>query len=102
VDDFNLTPYAIENTLFGQLLPFTFAGYLNLQAGTTSSTYGFDSNGNPPLELFNYPPAYQLDGGTSPFQIAFTSSSLNSPIECGGSSTSPIYCFTTVLVYKVD
>jgi dolichyl-diphosphooligosaccharide--protein glycosyltransferase len=102
VDDFNLTPYALGNTLFGQMLPFTFAGYYNLASGGTSTTYGFDSNGNPPLELFNYPPTYQLNGGTSPFKIAFTSSSLNSPIQCGGSSTSPIYCFTTVLIYKVD
>lgn len=102
VDGFNLTPNAIDNTLFGQMLPFTFAGYYNLQAGTTSSTYGFDSNGNPPLELFSYPPSYQLNGGTSPFQIAFTSSSLNSPTQCGGSSSQPIYCFTTVLIYKVN
>ena len=87
-DDFNLTPYALQNTLFGQMLPFTLAGYLNLATGETTSTYGFDSNGNPPLELFNYPPTFQLDGGTSPFQIAFTSSSLTSPIECGGSSSS--------------
>jgi dolichyl-diphosphooligosaccharide--protein glycosyltransferase len=102
VDGFNLTPYAIQNTLFGQMLPFTFAGYYNLATGGTSTTYAFDSNGNPPLELFNYPPSYQLNGGTSPFQIAFTSSSLNSPIQCGGSSSQPIYCFTTVLVYKVN
>lgn len=102
VDGFNLTPYAIQNTLFGQMLPFTFAGYYNLATGGTSTTYAFDSNGNPPLELFSYPPSYQLNGGTSPFQIAFTSSSLNSPIQCGGSSSQPIYCFTTVLIYKVN
>lgn len=102
VDDFNLTPYALQNTLFGQLLPFTFNGFYNLATGSISSTYSFDSNGNPPLELFNYPPTYQLNGGTNPFQIVFTSNSLTSPIACGGTSSQPIDCFTTVLVYKVD
>ena len=101
VDGFNLTPYALQNTLFGQMLPFTFAGYYNLQSGQTSTTYTFDSNGNPPLELFNYPPTYQLNGGTSPFQIAFSSSSLTSPVQCGGTSQQPIDCFTTVVVYKL-
>jgi dolichyl-diphosphooligosaccharide--protein glycosyltransferase len=102
VDDFNLTPYTLQNTLFGQLLPFTFAGWYSLTNGTISDQYAFDSNGNPPLQLFNYPPTYQLSGSSSPFQIAFTSSSLNSPIACGGSSTQPIDCFTTVVVYKVN
>jgi dolichyl-diphosphooligosaccharide--protein glycosyltransferase len=102
VDDFNLTPYTLQNTLFGQMLPFTFAGWYSLTNGTITDTYAFDSNGNPPLQLFTYPPAYQLSGSSSPFQIAFTSSSLNSPIACGGSSTQPIDCFTTVLVYKVN
>ena len=102
VDDFNLTPYTLQNTLFGKLLPFTFAGWYSLTNGTISAQYAFDSNGNPPLELFNYPPSYQLSGSSSPFQIAFTSSSLNSPIACGGSSTQPIDCFTTVVVYKVN
>src|SRR6202007_252164 len=27
-DDFNLTPYALQDSLFGQLLPFRHAGYL--------------------------------------------------------------------------
>ncbi len=102
VDDFNLTPYTLQSTLFGQMLPFTFAGWYNLANGTVGGTYSFDSNGNPPLQLFSYPPSYQLSGGTSPFQIAFTSSTLNNPIACGGSSSSPIDCFTSVLVYKVN
>ena len=102
VDDFNLTPYTLQNTLFGQMLPFKFAGWYNLANGTVGSTYSFDSNGNPPLQLFSYPPDYQLSGGTSPFQISFTSSTLNNPIACGGTSSSPIDCFTTVLVYKVN
>ncbi len=102
VDDFNLTPYTLQNTLFGQMLPFTFAGWYSLSNGTVGATYSFDSNGNPPLQLFNPTVTYQLSGSSSPFQIAFTSSSLNSPIACGGSSTSPIDCFTTVLVYKLN
>ncbi len=102
IDDFNLTPEALQNTLFGQMLPFTFGGFYNLATGSIGTTYSADSNGNPPLELFNYPPSYQLNGGTSPFKIAFASSSLSSPIACGGSSTQPINCFTTVLVYKLD
>lgn len=101
VDGFNLNPTGLQDTLFGQMLPFTFAGYYDLASGGTSSSYAFDSNGNPPLELFTYPPSYQLDGGSSPFQIAFTSSSLTSPIQCGGSSQQPIDCFTTVLIYKL-
>jgi dolichyl-diphosphooligosaccharide---protein glycosyltransferase len=101
VDGFNLTPYAIQNTLFGQMLPFTFEGFLNLATGSTSETYSFDSNGNPPLEIFAYPPAYALDGNGSPFQIAFTSNSLNSPTQCGSYQGATAYCFTTVLVYKV-
>lgn len=101
-DGFNLTPYALENTLFGQMLPFTFAGFLNLATGGIGTTYGFDSNGNPPLELFNYPASYQLDGGTSPFKIAFTSASLGSPAECGTFEEEAAYCFTSVLVYQVD
>jgi dolichyl-diphosphooligosaccharide--protein glycosyltransferase len=102
VDDFNLTPYTLQNTLFGKMLPFTFAGWYSLSNGTVGATYSFDSNGNPPLQLFDPAVTYQLSGSSSPFQIAYTSSSLNSPIACGGSSTSPIDCFTTVLVYKLN
>jgi hypothetical protein len=92
----------LQNTLFGKMLPFTFAGWYSLSNGTVGATYSFDSNGNPPLQLFNPAVTYQLSGSSSPFQIAYTSSSLNSPIACGGSSTSPIDCFTTVLVYKLN
>ena len=101
-DDFNLTPYTLQNTLFGKMLPFTFATWLNLANDSTSSTYSFDTNGNPPLQLFSYPATYQLDNSTQPFQIAFTSGSLTSPFACGGTSSNPIDCFTSVLVYKVN
>jgi dolichyl-diphosphooligosaccharide--protein glycosyltransferase len=102
VDDFNLTPYTLQNTLFGQMLPFTFGGWYNLANGSVSATYTFDSNGNPPLQLFSYPITYQLGSSTGPFQVAFASNSLSNPIACGGSSSNPIDCFTSVLVYKVN
>ncbi len=102
VDDFNLTPTALSNTLFGEMIPFTFSSWYSLSNQTTSTTYSFDSNNNPPLELFSYPATYQLNGTASPFQIAYTSPSLTNPIQCGGSSTSPIDCFTSVLVYQLN
>lgn len=101
-DDFNLTPYALQNTLFGKMLPFTPAGYYNLASGTLSSTWSIDSNGNPPLQLFNPPYTFQLQGSNNPFQIAFYSNTLTNPIACGGNSQYPIDCFTTVLIYKVN
>jgi dolichyl-diphosphooligosaccharide--protein glycosyltransferase len=101
-DDFNMQPAALDNTLFGQMLPFTLAGYYGISSGSFSSTYSLDSNGNPPLQLFNAPYSFQLNGGTSPFQIVFHSSSLDNPISCGGSQSQPITCFSTVLIYKVS
>jgi dolichyl-diphosphooligosaccharide---protein glycosyltransferase len=101
-DDFNLTPYALNNTLFGQMLPFQEAGFYNLADGTLSSTWSIDSNGNPPLQLFNSPFNFQLSGSNSLFQEAFYSSSLANPITCGGQAQYPIGCFTTVLIYKVN
>jgi dolichyl-diphosphooligosaccharide--protein glycosyltransferase len=102
VDDFNLTPYTLQNTLFGQMLPFSFGGWYNLANGSVSATYSFDSNGNPPLQLFSYPLTYRLSNSAGPFQVAFASNSLSNPIACGGSSSNPIDCFTSVLVYKVN
>jgi dolichyl-diphosphooligosaccharide---protein glycosyltransferase len=102
VDDFNLTPYTLQNTLFGQMLPFKFAGWLNLVNGTVGSTYSFDSNNNPPVQLFSYPASYQLSGSSSKFSIAFTSSTLSNPVACGGTTSNPIDCFTSVLIYKLN
>ncbi len=101
-DTFNLTPYAVQDTLFGQMLPFTAAGYWNIATGTIHDTWGVDSNGNPPLQLFNSPLSYQLSGTGAPFQLAFASNSLTNPITCGGDSQYPINCFTAVLLYKVN
>ena len=100
-DGFNLTPYALQNTLFGQMIPFTSAGFWNIAAGTLHDSWGVDSNGNPPLQLFNSPATFQLSGTGAPFQEVFASDSLANPITCGGTSHDPIQCFTTVLVYKV-
>ena len=101
-DGFNLTPYAVQNTLFGQMLPFTSAGFWNLATGTIHDSWGVDSNGNPPLQLFNSPSTFQLTGSASPFQEVFASNSLQTPITCGGTSSNPIDCFTSVLLYKVN
>jgi dolichyl-diphosphooligosaccharide--protein glycosyltransferase len=101
-DGFNLTPYALQNTLFGEMLPFTFSGFWNLATGTIHDTWAVDSNGNPPLQLFNAPYTFQLSGSTSPFQEVFASNSLQNPITCGGTSSYPVDCFTTVLLYKVS
>ena len=97
-DDFNLTPYALQNTLFGQMLPFTFAGWYDLASNNLTQSYSLDSNGNPPLQLFNSPYGFQLQGNSSLFSLAFSSSSLSSPISCG----SQVGCFTTILLYKVS
>lgn len=98
-DDFNLTPTGL-NTVFGQMLPFQFAGYYDLQnqTATVTSRYSLDSRtGAPPLQLFYAPYAPSLTGGTSPFKIVFHSSSLDNPLACG----TGVSCFSTVLIYRV-
>jgi dolichyl-diphosphooligosaccharide---protein glycosyltransferase len=110
VDDFNLTPYAMTNSLFGQLLPFTSAGYIyESGSGSTesiqfSTTYTFSSNGAPPLQAFNYPSTFNYgSNSTGPFRLAYVSPSLanavngNSP--CPGNSN--LQCFNTILVYQL-
>jgi dolichyl-diphosphooligosaccharide---protein glycosyltransferase len=99
-DDFNLTPTGLQ-TVFGQMLPFQFAGYYDIynSSATVTRTYSLDSStGAPPLQLYYAPYYFQLNGGTSPFQIVFHSSSLDSPLACG----SQVSCFSTVLIYKVS
>jgi len=110
VDDFNLTPYAMTNSLFGQLLPFSLAGYLySSGSGSSASiqfsnTYTFSSNGAPPLQVFNYPSTFNYGpNSTGPFRLAYVSPSLanavngNSP--CPGNSQ--LQCFNTILVYQL-
>jgi dolichyl-diphosphooligosaccharide--protein glycosyltransferase len=103
VDDFNLTPYALNNTLFGQLLPFRFAGFLTASSSsgvTLSPTYQFGPNGTIPVEAFSYPynPLYGSNS-SGPFRLAYSSPSLATPINC---PTNPNYqCFNTILIYQV-
>ncbi|HEV2389967.1 MAG TPA: STT3 domain-containing protein [Nitrososphaerales archaeon] len=98
-DDFNLTPTGLQ-TVFGQMLPFEFAGYYDIynSSATVTHNYALDSStGAPPLQLYYAPYFFQLNGGTSPFQIVFHSSSLDSPLACG----SQVSCFSAVVIYKV-
>lgn len=110
VDDFNLTPYALQNSLFGQLLPFQLAGYLYTSGSGSSatiafaSTYTIGSDGTPPLEAFTYPSSFNYpSNSTGPFKLAYVSPSLsaaengNSP--CPGDSN--LQCFNAILVYQV-
>lgn len=110
IDDFNLTPYAVQNTLFGQLLPFTLAGWL-YTSGTGSSTqvlfnpsYQFGSNGAPPLEAFNYPSSFKYGtNSTGPFRLAYASPSLSLAEQgqspCPGNSQ--LQCFNAILLYQL-
>jgi dolichyl-diphosphooligosaccharide---protein glycosyltransferase len=110
VDDFNLTPYAMKDSLFGQLMPFQLAGYLYTSGSGSSTsiqfspTYTFGSNGAPPIEAFTYPSSYNFPANsTGPFRLAYVSPSLaaaeagNSP--CPGDSA--LQCFNTVLLYQL-
>ena len=83
------------------MLPFHFAGYYDIynSSSTVTQTYSLDSStGAPPIQLFDAPYYFQLNGAGSPFQIVFHSSSLDNPLACG----SNISCFNTVLIYKVN
>lgn len=110
VDDFNLTPYALKNSLFGQLLPFTLAGYLYTSGSGSSAslafstTYQFSSNGAPPVQVFNYPTYFTYNStSTGPFRLAYVSPSLNAAVN--GQSPCPynsnLQCFNTVLLYQL-
>ena len=107
IDDFNLTPYAAQNTLFGRLLPFQFAGFLVSSTGssgnpqvTLSTSYTFGSNGIPPVEAYSYPGVYTYgSNSTGPFRLAYASPSMSAPSACPGNSN--LNCFNAVLVYQV-
>ncbi len=108
VDDFNLTPYALNNTLFAQLFPFKFADFLVSETNSTtgqssvalSPTYEFGSNGAPPIEAFSYPLDYTFpSNSTGPFRLAYASPSISSPFECPGDTS--LSCFDTVLLYQL-
>ena len=110
IDDFNLTPYAVQNSLFGQLLPFQLAGYLytSSSGGTTnvgfSQTYTFGTNGAPPIEAFGYPGSFNYPSNSAgPFRLAYVSPSLpaaeNNNSPCPGNSQ--LQCFNAVLLYQL-
>jgi len=108
VDDFNLTPYAADSTLFGQLLPFRLTGYLYTSSSTSgiqfSSTYTVGSNGAPPIQAFSYPSSYVYpSNSTGPFKLAYVSPSL-AAAEAGSSpcpGNSALQCFNTILLYQL-
>ena len=113
-DDFNLTPYALSNSLFGELLPFKLGGYMYGYSSTSggtqsiefSPTYQFGTNGSPPIEVFNYPSSFTFNSTSAgPFRLAYASPSLalaqqQSPqAECPGATG--LYCFDAILLYQL-
>jgi dolichyl-diphosphooligosaccharide--protein glycosyltransferase len=108
VDDFNLTPYALQNTLFAQLFPFKFAGYIVSESNSTTGqsgvsllqTYQFGTNGAPPIEAFSYPLSYTYpSSSTGLFRLAYASPSISNPYACPGDSQ--LTCFSAILIYQV-
>jgi len=106
VDDFNLTPYALSNSLFAQLFPFKFAGFIVSTSNSTqnsvslSQTYRFGTNGAPPIEAFSYPLSYTYPtNSTGPFRLAYASPSMSSPYACPGNGG--LNCFSAVLLYRL-
>lgn len=97
-DDFNLTPFTLQNTLFGQMLPFQFTGYISRQ-GQLTQAYQLDNTTQaPPIQAFGYPYTFHFPkSGPGPFRIAYYSPSLANPSSCGSNAG----CFYTVLIYQV-
>ncbi len=105
-DDFNLTPYALQNTLFAQLFPFKLGGYLvsetvnNRPQIVLLSNYQFGTNGIPPVEAFTYPASYTFGTNSSgPFRLAYASPSMSNPVPCPGNTN--LQCLTAILIYQV-
>jgi len=97
-DDFNLTPFTLTNTIFGQMLPFQFMGYLNSR-GQLTQRYQLDNSSQaPPIQAFSFPSSFQFPtSGSGPFRLAYASPSLANPPSCG----SNVSCFYAVLIYQV-
>jgi dolichyl-diphosphooligosaccharide--protein glycosyltransferase len=120
LDDFNLTPYALQSSLFAQLLPFKFSGYLipSVDQQTGSVTFSMDttgyrdgtigSNNVAPFEGFSYPsvPLYNYTS-SGPFRLAYASPSITtanpttnpSATQCPGNPS--FQCFNGIVVYQV-
>ncbi|MCL4355417.1 MAG: glycosyltransferase family 39 protein [Nitrososphaerota archaeon] len=122
VDDFNLTPYGAENSLFGQFLPFRYTGWLVPSSSNTgtvcaslfycsfSTTYQQASNGAPPYQAFAYPGTLTYpSNSTGPFRLAYISPSFSLAQQgiSGTSAGNPcpgdtsLQCFNTILVYQL-
>ena len=106
VDDFNLTPYALSNTLFAAMFPFTLKGFIVNTGNATQSSvslsqnYQFGSNGAPPIEAFSYPLKYTFPStSTGPFRLAYASPSMSNPYACPGNPG--LNCFSAILIYQV-
>jgi len=110
-DDFNLTPFGAQHTLFGLLLPFKYDGYIVASEGqsatsvtlTHSSSYQQGTIGTtpvPPFLSFAYPynPVYGSNS-TGPFRLAYLSPSITNPTSCPGNTS--INCFNGIVVYQV-
>ena len=103
VDDFNLTPYALQDSLFANLFPFKFKGYIvqtNSSSVSVAQTYQFGYNGAPPIEAFSSPLSYTFpSNSTGPFRLAYASPSITDPYPCPGNSA--YSCFSAILIYQV-
>jgi dolichyl-diphosphooligosaccharide--protein glycosyltransferase len=110
-DDFNLTPYTAQKTLFGLLLPFKFDGFIVASESSTATqvtlshatSYVQGTIGTtpvPPFESFAYPysPTYGYNS-TGPFRLAYLSPSITNPTTCPGNSQ--VSCFNGIVVYQV-
>ncbi len=119
VDDYNLTPYGADDTLFGQLLPFRLAGYVvpssSSSAGSVcdslfycsfSTSYQFASSGQPPFQVFTDPGSFTFPtNGTGPFKLAYVSPSFQAAANGDSSAACPgasgLYCFDAILLYQL-
>ncbi len=109
-DDFNLTPYAVQSSLFAQLLPFRSDGYIvpSVSQGSTSvsfqhqSTYQDGYVGSTPVAPFQsfaypYTPLFGYNS-TSTFRLAYVSPSITNPTTCPGNSN--VQCFNGIVIYQ--
>ena len=118
-DGFNLTPFAMNNTLFAALFPFKFSTFLVETTSdgqtelTTSSTYTLGTDNSAPFEGFTAGYTFNTTS-TGPFRLAYASSSLGA-LSDGGESLSTVpgatmpacpgdtelSCFNAILVYQL-
>jgi dolichyl-diphosphooligosaccharide--protein glycosyltransferase len=110
-DDFNLTPYGAQSTLFGRLLPFRYDGFI-VPSESSSATSVTLSHSNsyeqgaigttpvPPFQSYSYPynPYYGYNS-TQLFRLAYLSPSITNPTSCPGNSQ--VNCFNGIVVYQV-